>query len=120
MRKNNQVLQNADKPVHNNMVSQPKNGRKTNNKSPYDPVTLGTKKISRFLSTSQLMQIMLLGDGTKQNAGHVTSHFGHPGSNNQGKVNGLCFNQHRSLQSWKMLCLVDLRKAKESKVEKLV
>ena len=28
--------------------------------------------------------------------------------------------QHRSLQSWEMLCLVDLRKVKESKIEKLV
>jgi hypothetical protein len=39
---------------------QPKNGNKTNNKSPYGPVILGTQKISRFLSTSQLMHIMLL------------------------------------------------------------
>jgi hypothetical protein len=89
MRKNNQVLQNADKPVHNNMVSQTKNGKKINNKSPYDPVILGTQKISRFLSTSQLMQIMLMGDDTKQNVGQVTRHFGDPSSNNQGKVNGL-------------------------------
>jgi len=90
IRKNNWVLQNADKPVHNNMVSQPKNRKKTNNKSPYDTVILGTQKISRFLSTLQLIQIMLLGDGTKQNVGHVTKHFGDPGSNKQGKVNGLC------------------------------
>ena len=92
MRKNNQVLQNADKPVHNNMVSQPKNRKKTNNKPPYDPVILGTQKISKFLCTSQLMQIMLLGDGTKQNVVQVTRHFGDPGSNNQGQVNGLCWN----------------------------
>jgi hypothetical protein len=88
--KNNHILQNADKPVHINMVLQPKNEKKTNNISPYDPAILGTQKISRFLSTSQLMQIMLLGDGTKQNVGHVTRHFGDAGSNNQGKVNGLC------------------------------
>jgi hypothetical protein len=28
--------------------------------------------------------------------------------------------QHRSLKSWEMLCLVDLRKVKKSKIEKLV
>jgi len=28
--------------------------------------------------------------------------------------------QRRSLQSWEMLCLVDLRKVKESKIEKQV
>jgi hypothetical protein len=70
-------------------VSQPNNGRKTKCKSQYAPGILGTQKISRFLSTSQLMQ-MLLGDGTMQNVSHMIQHFGDPGSNNQGKVNGLC------------------------------
>jgi hypothetical protein len=89
MRKNNQVLQNADKPVHINMVLQHKNGKKTNNKSPYDPVILGTKKISRFLRTSQLMQICFWVMASSK-IGHMTRHFGDPSSNNQGKVNGLC------------------------------
>jgi hypothetical protein len=35
------------------------------------PVILGALKISSFLSASQFMQIMLLGDGTMLNVGRM-------------------------------------------------